>query len=200
MTDGMQTAGLIILAGGQSRRMGWDKALLPLAGEKMVMRTIRRLSPQGEWVVLISSNQPEKFAGFQALVVPDQLGGAGPLAGIHACLQRSPCELNLVTACDLPFVSAKIARQLLAWADTGTWDAVVPMEGERMHPLFAVYHRRCHKQLEVFLKGGGRRVGDFLKEVETRYVSGPFPEGVFFNMNRPEDYREAIAREEGDLE
>ncbi len=105
MADGVQFAGLIILAGGQSRRMGRDKALLPLAGEIMVRRVIRRLSLRGKWAIMVSSNQPEKFPGLEVPVVPDQLLEGGPLAGIHACLETSPCELNLVTACDLPFVS-----------------------------------------------------------------------------------------------
>lgn len=200
MADGIQSAGLIVLAGGRSRRMGRDKALLPLAGEMMVMRMIRRLSLQGEWVVMVSSNQPDKFVELKAPVVPDQFLGGGPLAGIHACLQRSPCALNLVTACDLPFVSGEVARQLLALAGTGTWDVVVPEDGKRVHPLFGVYHRRCRWRLESFLEGGGRRVGDFLKEVNTRYVSGPFPDGIFFNMNRPEDYHRATAMEEGEPE
>ncbi|GGA41386.1 putative molybdenum cofactor guanylyltransferase [Kroppenstedtia guangzhouensis] len=195
MADGVQFAGLIILAGGQSRRMGRDKALLPLAGEIMVRRVIRRLSLRGKWAIMVSSNQPEKFPGLEVPVVPDQLLEGGPLAGIHACLETSPCEWNLVTACDLPFVSGEVAQQLLALAGSGTWDVVVPVAGNRAHPLFGVYSRRCRRQLEVFLKGGGRRVTDFLKRAKTRYVSGEFPDKIFFNMNRPEDYYRAIAME-----
>lgn len=158
----------------------------------MMNRLIRRLSPLEEGGILISSNQPEKFWDWEIPVVSDQIPGVGPLAGIHACLNVSPCDLNLVAACDLPFVSSKVARHLLEVAESDNWDVVVPVTGERVHPLFGVYHRRCLKRLERFLEQGDRRVLHFLKEVQTHYVSGAFPDWAFFNMNRPEEYHWAI--------
>lgn len=187
-----KAAGLIILAGGESRRMGRDKALLPLSGETMVRRVIRRLSPLGEGEVLISSNHPKKFQDLEIPVIPDQVRGVGPLAGIHACLHVSSCDLNLVTACDLPFVSGEVAQYLLKVAQSASWDVIVPMTGGRVHPLFGVYHSRILERLEGFLERGDRRVLHFLKEVQTCYVSGEFPPSAFFNMNRPEEYRWAM--------
>ncbi len=188
--------GLILLAGGQSRRMGQDKALLSFAGEPMVKRLLRRLDFGGNSIVLISANQPEPYQKWGIPVVADDLPGAGPLAGIQAGLRRSPCTFNLVVACDLPFASAAVARRLSQVAEDGDYDAVVPVCDGRAHPLFSIYHRRLQGELDAFLQEGKRRVGDFLDRVQTRYVTESFPSQAFFNFNRPEDYRRAEAWEE----
>ncbi|SMO35913.1 molybdenum cofactor guanylyltransferase [Melghirimyces algeriensis] len=189
--------GVIILTGGQSRRMGRNKATLSIAGEPMIQRLLRRLCNDPEWVPIISVKHPAQFHDSAISIAVDQYPGKGPLSGIHAGLTQSPYLLNLVTACDLPYASRCVAQHLRKVAIKGDFDAVVPVSDGRIHPLFAVYHRRCLDPLERFLKAGKGRVQDFLQEIQTRYTTGPFPTRAFFNMNRPEDYLQVNEWEKG---
>ncbi|PTX59326.1 molybdenum cofactor guanylyltransferase [Melghirimyces profundicolus] len=183
-----EKAGLIILAGGRSRRMGRDKALLTVAGETMIRRLLKQFGDREAWTPLISSNRPALHGEAGVPVVTDRYWRRGPLAGIHAGLLRSPHALNLVIACDLPYACPEVGGRLLKLAAEGGSGAVVPVVHGRMQPLFAVYHRQLAGPMGAFLESEDGQVQSFLKTVPTRYVKEPFPENVFFNMNRPEDH------------
>ena len=102
-----------VLAGGQSSRMGVDKAFLELDGKPLVRRMLelaRAVTP----VTRIIGNV-EKFRAY-AEVVDDEFSGCGPLAGIHAALQVSEEELNLILAVDMPFVTAELLQYLVQQA------------------------------------------------------------------------------------
>ncbi|WP_169713607.1 molybdenum cofactor guanylyltransferase [Paludifilum halophilum] len=187
--------GVILLAGGESRRMGRDKFLLPFKGESMGCRILRRLKGIGNPVIVAGAGLSCETRGIP--VVSDRYPGQGPLAGIHAGLSVSTCGPNLVVACDMPFASPELARLLFSRSE-GV-DAVVPQDGERTHPLFAVYQRRCLPVLERRLYCRERRVTDFLQELRVGYVdreemeSCANPDRALFNMNRPREWSRALS-------
>ncbi|GGE17952.1 putative molybdenum cofactor guanylyltransferase [Marinithermofilum abyssi] len=186
--------GLILLAGGASRRMGQDKALLSFCGETCIERILRRL-PGAAYRCLVV-RQPEEYERFPIPKAVDRFPGKGPLAGIQAGLEVSPCAVNLVAACDMPFVSEDLAMHLLN--QIKHWDAVVPHIRGRAHPLFAVYDQSCLPWVEEALRSGDLRAGSLLKRLRTRYVKeNEIPPAVdvdqaLFNMNHPADYQTAL--------
>jgi molybdopterin-guanine dinucleotide biosynthesis protein A len=199
---------LIINAGGQSRRMGTAKALLPVPphGTPLIAHVAARLAPLDPARLVVVTNDPQLQAQAQlppgTIFVPDAYPDTGTLGGIATGLQHTP-DWAVVVACDLPLVSAALFARLveLAGEQTGGedyWDAIVPVVDSYEEPLHALYHRRCLAAIETRLAAGQRRVISFMPDVRTRYVQEDElrafdPElRSFFNTNTPEEWAEAI--------
>ena len=111
----MQASGFV-LAGGASKRMGQDKALLPYHGTTLVEHVAKTVSEAAGTVALIGD--PARLGHLGLAVFPDELPGCGPASGIYTALRVTETDWNLVLACDMPAVSADILRQLLRRAET----------------------------------------------------------------------------------
>ncbi len=131
---------LAIQAGGESRRMGTDKALLPFLGQPLVVRLLSRLA----WIadeVIITSNQPENYRFLGLTPIPDLLPGLGALGGLHTALSAATHPYAAVVACDMPFASPEIFLYALAQLRERSADVVIPRTEAGMEPFHAVY--RC---------------------------------------------------------
>ena len=181
----------IILAGGASRRMGRDKALLPLAGRPMIALVAERLRSVVQEII-IAADDIERYASFADRCVPDRFPGVGTLGGIHAGLSAARGELALVVGCDMPFLDTDLLNWFLEAAEG--YDVVVLREGERVEPLHAVYRQSCLLPMEEVIRAGKRRVISYFDRVRVRYVSRAEiasldPDlGSFRNLNTPEDW------------
>ena len=181
----------VILAGGISRRMGRCKALLPLDGQSMLLRTRNQLSDFDS--VLLSCNDMQLADGFRA--VPDLFPDAGPLAGIHASLLATDRPAIFVVPCDLPYFSGELPRLMLSAMDKDA-DVMVCRDGTgSIHPLCGIYRRRILPELEACLRAGQHRIMDFVRRVSWQCLEtgGLISDRVFFNMNTPADYRAVSA-------
>ena len=186
----------IILAGGQSRRFGRDKALEPIAGEPMIRRVMRRAAGAVrafEIVVVVSSL--ERAAGLPLdpdhRIAVDSFPGRGPLGGIYTGLLAARTEWALVVACDMPLLSAPLLWHM-SQLRVGM-DAVVPMVGGRPEPTHAFYSRRCLPAIRERLDAGDLKISGFFDRVRVRYPTEDAirrldPESLSFtNINRQED-------------
>ena len=181
----------VILAGGRASRMGGrDKAFAAVAGEPIVVRTVRvfrGLFPQ----VLVSTNRPERFAALDVQTVADRHPGAGPLAGVHAAMLESRYPHVFVAACDMPGLDPDVIRLVVARA--GRADAVVPRWDNDIEPLHAVYALSALPAVEAALASGRHAMRDFLEtvtvdwvdEAELRTLGGAA--ASLTNVNTPED-------------
>lgn len=196
--------GLILLSGGKSSRMGKNKALLPVAGKANIERIMDKLHAEFTEKVVVT-NQPEEYQHLDTSfsIVSDVFPGLGPLAGIHAGLQATSHETNLIVACDMPFIDLRLARYLLQ--KSIDYQAVVPQLKGKNQPLFAVYKKSCIPTIEQLLQERLLRVNQLLGNIKVYYLMEeevPFNinmDRVFFNMNYPEDYdqvKEWINKEE----
>lgn len=144
---------LLILAGGQSSRMGRDKAAIPFPGpqDPPIIHQIHRRLGKGARECLVAG--PETY-GLPARRVADHPAFAGPLAGLLGGLAECRTELALVVAADLPCPEPQLAAHLLelAAADPEA-QAVVPVTSRGREPMFAVYRASALTQLG----GAGRR-------------------------------------------
>ncbi len=185
-----QPVSAVVLAGGQSRRMGSDKALIEFRGKPVIAHVIDTLRELTGDVVVVS-NRSASYHSLGARIVPDYEPPCGPLGGIAAGLQAVKHELAIVVACDMPFLSAPLLRYLLAAAPD--YDAVVPQTGEEFEPLHAVYRLACRAPIEQHLQRGDRRVISFFADVRLRAVPEAEwraydPEGrSLINLNTPAD-------------
>jgi molybdopterin-guanine dinucleotide biosynthesis protein A len=184
-----------ILAGGKSTRMGADKAFVELDGRTLLARALdvaRSLTPDVRIV-----GDSAKFASF-APVVEDLFRNCGPLAGIHAALQSSQSDLNLILAVDLPFIPSPLLRFLVTRAkDSATSLVTIPRTPEGWQPLCAVYRKQFADAAEHALRAGRYKIGQLFHPVQTQAIDAAeleaagFSQSVFRNLNTPQELAEA---------
>ncbi|TGQ47789.1 MULTISPECIES: molybdenum cofactor guanylyltransferase MobA [unclassified Mesorhizobium] len=188
----------IILAGGQSRRMGGgDKTLLSFGDGSLLSRIVSRLAPQVGPLALSANGDPARFAGFGLPVLADTVEGfAGPLAGILTGLEWASmaCDAVVTVAGDTPFLPKNLVERLVAAADERPGSIAVACSGGKRHPTFALWPAELHDALRRFLVDeGNRRVSAFIDrhgfvEVEFPMLkSGGREIDPFFNINTPDD-------------
>jgi len=192
----------LLLAGGQSRRMGGgDKTLRLLGGIPLLERVIERLRPQINALVLNANGDPARFARCALPVVPDSVPGfAGPLAGVLAGLDwaathRSDCHYVVSVATDAPFLPADLVVRLAEGLDEAGADLSCATSGGRSHPVFGLWPVRLRDDLRGALVDQGIRKVD-LWTARHKLATVPFsdqPVDPFFNANRPEDFAAAEA-------
>ena len=127
----------VILAGGQSRRMGRDKAWLSVGGQPLLARQIALVRELAPAELFISGRAGTDYSSLGCPVLTDEFQDAGPLAGIVAGLQASAAPLLLVLAVDMPDMTASALRRLLEQCVSGA--GVVPRANHRLEPLAAFY-------------------------------------------------------------
>jgi molybdopterin-guanine dinucleotide biosynthesis protein A len=205
----------VVLAGGQSRRMGRDKAFLDFDGAMLIERVIERVQSVCAETIIVA-NDLETYARFGLPVVRDVYPGKGSLGGIFSGLQAVSADYALVVACDLPFLNDALLRYLITLAPQV--DVVIP----RSHPpkgkargatryeqlavkdsglqaTQAIYSRRCLEPMRARLIADDLRIINFFDEVRVLVVE---PDEVarfdpqklsFINLNRPGDLATALS-------
>lgn len=190
----------LILAGGQSRRMGGgDKCLLELGGKPVLGRIIERVSPQLGPLVLNANGDPARFAEFGLPVVADAVPDyAGPLAGVLTGMlwarENAPeCPWIVTVAGDAPFVPGDLVELLLDSVHETLADMAVAASGGRDHPVFGLWPVRLAEDLRHALIEDGVRKVD-LWTGQYRLVRADWPDvpvDPFFNLNTPDDVARA---------
>ncbi len=161
-------ASAVILAGGQSSRMGYDKMMLPINGQTMIRHILDQL--RGHFYeIVISSNDRRKLAFLGVDVVPDKEPGQGPLMGIVSALEVVKNEKVFVVACDIPNIDMDFVGRM--FLESSEYDCVVPKTGtNKLEPLFAVYRKSVINTIEEMLKNGQRKASDLFSKVKVKYL------------------------------
>lgn len=179
----------LVLAGGQSRRFGADKARHEVAGRAMIERVVEAVAAVAE-DVLISVGAEGSFDVPAARQVVDRHKDAGPLAGLHAGLVAAETPWVLAVACDLPFITPAVLRALAAARRPDAAAVVARTPDGRRHPLCACYHRRVVPVVEAHLAAGRLALHALLDRLDNvAYVD--LPAGPLRNVNRLSDLDES---------
>lgn len=183
-----------IIAGGASRRMGQNKALMLRDGVPLVAHITQLLRPLFQNIAIVTADSSVA----QAANVPsisDIYPGKGPLSGIHTALVHFQAPVFCV-ACDLPFLKADAIRFLCDRLKS--YDAALPCIGGRWQPLHAVYAASCLPVFESELAGERvRRMEQVLAPLDVYYLAETLwqqfgdPTKIFTNLNTPEEARDA---------
>ncbi|HWY49036.1 MAG TPA: molybdenum cofactor guanylyltransferase [Bryobacteraceae bacterium] len=166
----MQRSGFV-LAGGSSSRMGRDKALLAYRETSLVDYVARAVREAIGSVALIGD--PGRYRDLGHAVYSDKVPGCGPLGGIYTALTVSPsgwslpADWNLVVACDMPGISARVLRGLIdPEAEPGRNCVMAVGPGGEPEPLCAVYHQRCLPVLERAIREKRFKMRDLVPELD----------------------------------
>ncbi len=186
-----------IQAGGESRRMGQDKALMPFLGRPLIYRVIERLTPIAD-ELLVTTNCPEDYKFLGLPLFRDIKPGRGALGGLHTALASATYKAVAVVACDMPFANASLieaANKLLIREEA---DVVIPDSGVGLEPMHAVYRREiCLPAIESAIEADKWRLFSWFSKVNVRILQ---PEEIklhdtsglaFWNLNTPEEFTEA---------
>ena len=186
----------VILAGGNSSRMGQDKAWIEICGQPLMRRAVAPVRDSGIRDVFISGRTDTDYSTLGCSVLFDLEPGGGPLGGIERALATATAPLVLVLAVDLPAITAAFLRRLAAYCNPLT-GAVPRLRGE-LEPLAAIYPQRCHSIARDCLRESRRAARDFANAclrahaVRTLPVSGA-DSGCFKNWNVPSDVTSATS-------
>lgn len=181
--------GIVLLAGGKSRRMGADKTALPFGNKTLLEHLAETYSDYPEKLLSVGADTPTALEGYT--LVPDAFGGCGPMAGLHAALAHCHSEALLTLTCDVPLFGRDLAEHLVQ-SLTPEWDAVVIVTRDgRIHPYCAVYRKALAPFFEAKLAGGRRYIIALLEELRVLYktlADTPYPDSYLTNINTPTDY------------
>ena len=193
---------VVVQAGGESRRMGQSKALVPFAGRPLICRLVERLSPVADEFI-ITTNEGDKLAFLHELypdvhinLVPDLHDYRGALPGIHTALEAASNPFVAIVACDMVFASARlIVAESLAMKESGA-DLVVPVNKHGYEPFHALYRREsCLPHVRELLASGDKRAQSFFDRLNIReftqhevLIAEPMG-GCFINANTPDELK-----------
>lgn len=187
----------VILTGGKSSRMCQDKALMSVGGVPLFRRILEVFETMFD-EILVVTNKAGRHAGLGYREVSDIVPDCGPLGGIYTGLSYAKSERIFVASCDLPFIKVSTVKVVID--EPVSYDIVVPDDGGRLHPLHAVYSRKCSPYIRKWLDNGLFNVTKFINEVDglsvrkvqvSQMTSGDQDLISFFNMNTQEDLTEA---------
>ena len=190
----------IVLAGGQSRRLGRDKAVETIVGQPMLHRVFDRIRPVCDDISVVVSDDARADnlpIPADVLVITDKYPGKGSLGGIYSGLIASPGEYGLVVACDMPFLNISLLEEILKLgADV---DVCVPVISGRPEPTHALYSKNCVPYIKAQLDDDDLKITRFFNKVKVHYISEDASRSIdpqlhsFFNINRQGDLDEALA-------
>jgi len=186
-----------ILAGGKSRRMGRNKALLPWGGKPLIAHVYETVHPLVEDLFLVTDD-PGLFDFLPCPKIPDRVPGKGPISGVDAALRHSNNPYVFVIGCDTPFLSPSLL-ELLA-GKTEEADLVIPCGPQGLEPLCAVYGKGCLPLIEESLRKGDFSLMALIGRLRTRNIPAEEVAEVdpgfrsFMNINTPDDFRTLTER------
>lgn len=191
---------VVIQAGGESRRMGRDKALAPFLGEPLIQRVCDRMVGLGDELI-VTANHPGAFVFLKLPFFADLVPDRGALGGLYTALSQARNPLVAVVACDMPFANPDLIRFACEQIDRA--DVAIPENTGGLEPLHAVYRREtCLPAVRAALEAGCWRVDSWFEKVQVRilkrteYAHLDREAVTFLNVNTPEELTlaEALAK------
>ena len=187
----------VILSGGESRRMGQNKALMSLGASRLIDRVVDILGDVfGQ--LLIVTNTPDVYADLEIPMVGDVVPNKGSLGGIYSAIYHVMTPYCFVVACDMPFLNAALMRYMMR--QMTDYDVVIPDIEGQMQPLHAIYSKACLMPIEQRLAADRLKIVGFLSDVRVHTVTADEirhvdPECLAFqNLNTPEEFQTAVER------
>jgi molybdenum cofactor guanylyltransferase len=188
---------VVIQAGGQSSRMGEDKALKPFLGRPLIQRVVDRMKPLANEII-VTTNQPAGYEFLNLRLVSDLKPGRGALGGLYTAVASASSPLVAVVACDMPFASPGLFESACGLMLEEGADVVIAKTDEGYEPLHALYRREtCLPAIEAAILADQWKVISWFPQVKVRVlttteIKSSDPSGLcFWNLNTPEEFFQA---------
>ena len=180
----------ILLAGGNSRRMGREKIFLPVGSHSLIEHIFYQLYDNFK-AIIISSNNKDKLKSFCTDIIPDRIPGYGPIMGIASALEASETENNFIIACDIPDINISFIKMMIA--ESKDFDVVVPVNTRsQLEPLYAIYKKHIIKAFNEVISAGKNKISEVYKLCKVKYVQ--IEDTAWLkNINTMQDYQEYLS-------
>lgn len=179
----------VILAGGQSTRMGFNKAFIRVDGEVIIERSVALFKSLFD-DVFISTNEVLRYENLGVRVISDVIKDCAAIGGLHSALFHTNASTVFVAACDMPYLDAETIKKTIDMCEG--FDAAVPYLNGAFHPLHAAYKKECIKQIEAMIADGNLRLHSLLENIRVRKLTEEDYKGLpaiksVVNVNTRED-------------
>ena len=188
---------VVIQAGGQSSRMGEDKALKSFLGKPLIQRVVDRLSPIADELI-VTTNRPDDYTFLNKRLISDLKPGRGALGGLYTAIASASHAVVAVVACDMPFASTHFIESTHSLLVREDADVVIAKTDEGYEPLHAIYRREtCLPAIEAAINADLWKVIAWFPQVKVHTLSPDEvkafdPSGLcFWNVNTPEEFQQA---------
>jgi len=185
----------IILAGGQSKRMGQDKALMEFDGIPMIQHIANTLRDFTNEIIVASNFSIHHQYGDHGVL--DNSPNSGPMAGIEAGVSHSGNAANIVISCDAPFVDSSIIEKLIeAEQNAGEMtEVIIATCDTQIHPLIGIYRKSALDTIRMHLQERQLRMTDMLNCLNVEYLHFSDTDSKsFLNINTQEEWNQAIGK------
>jgi len=179
----MTCAGFV-LVGGNSSRMGRDKALLPWGGTTLAQHIAGLVKDVAGSATLVGD--PGRYSGLGFPVVADSIAGCGPIGGVITALQAASTDWVLVVGCDMPAVSVELLRRIVGQIHTSAPGCIVPRGPTGAEPLCAAYHRDCLPVFEKAVSEGRFKMREAVRQVPIEWLDADAD--ALTNLNTPQEF------------
>ena len=178
-----------VLAGGKSRRMGTDKAALPVGNATLLESVVSHFSGKFSPIWVIGRSCPTGWSVKEVEFLPDRQPGRGPLEGVATVLAVAMRPV-LVVACDFPCLTGTAVNWLVSASESGLGEhGLAVYTGGRLQPLFSVYRPEALGWISSQLEEGERALHRCIEGGQFRRVEAPeFVEKALYNVNTREDW------------
>jgi molybdopterin-guanine dinucleotide biosynthesis protein A len=157
----------IILAGGKSQRMGEDKAFLDSGGVPLFERVYRIFREIFSEIIIVV-NDVLPFERYEAILRRDIILGKGALGGLYTGIYHSSNYHAFCSACDMPFLNPRVIKYMEKERDE--YDVIVPKTHDGLHPLHAIYSKKCLNPISQSLDRNDLKIVNFFQQVRVRYI------------------------------
>ncbi|MGL4687282.1 MAG: molybdopterin-guanine dinucleotide biosynthesis protein B [Fusobacteriaceae bacterium] len=188
----IKNCSLIILAGGQSKRMNYrDKFLLPYGDKTFISKILKECKSFDK--IILSLNSEQEFFSPNIKIICDYYKEIGPLGGLHASLKALETDFAIVIPCDMPYISSDLLNYLSQFITSSLEAIIIRDNNNKINPLFGIYHKNVLPKLEEFITNGNYKATMFLSFLKTKEISLEHTvfnnEKTFLNINTCEEYK-----------
>ena len=185
----------VILAGGKSRRMGFDKGLIKWNGMTLTEHMCRKMDRVCNEVIIIANNEGYEKMGYP--VYNDCVSGKGPAGGIYTGLSYMSNDYGFFISCDTPSLPNELIKYILH-KSVSDYDAFVPVFEGKLQPLCAIYSKESLSSFGRCIREGRLRMSKIIKELNTKYIdidpgADFYSRDLFLNVNTQQDFKNLIS-------
>lgn len=181
----------VILAGGKSSRMGFNKEFLEIDGESLVKKNIEKLKTIFNEIIVVTNN-PKYYESLNIITVQDIYFQRGPLSGIHVALKRSSSEYIYLLACDMPEVDTRFIKQMMEIVEKAEPEIAVTRRAGRIEPFNGFYSKKLVGRAEELLRQERLAIRALMEKAKVEFIDlheVQSEKDIFLNLNTQEDLK-----------
>ena len=189
-----KTGTAIILCGGKSSRMGFDKSKYEINGKLLIEICAEKLGSVFEEVLLVTKDT-DKFKGLGYKIIGDQAGNYAPVLGIYRGLLEAESHFSFIIACDMPVIKLNYINYLIERLENSSFlpDGLMSMNGSFIEPFYSFYSKNMLKKIKHNIDMEDYKITNSINMCNVEFINTEIIKkyagstDIFTNLNYPCD-------------